>query len=210
MSWEPYFASPRSQIAKPMHDLCDPLDHRLSNVWNDLQELTLEINLAHQTGRYLSPHVFQEILISALYRLQTLQFPPCDLHEIFRIAMIAFSATIFTTCQDTSSQYGCIAVGLRQALLTLETLQQDDRQLRLSLWVVMIARVSVLGDSNDRLGLLPHLLKVLQALHLKSWNDIRQVLKGFIWVNVAHDERAKSFVDGVLGSIPNTEIAVTV
>ncbi|RVX71999.1 hypothetical protein B0A52_04597 [Exophiala mesophila] len=203
MSQEPYFASSRSQSAKPMHEMCDPVDHRLSNVWNDLEELSLEINLAHQTGRYLSPHVFQEILISAHYRLQTLEFAPCNLHELFRVTMMAFSATMFISCQDPSAHYGCVAMGLRQALLKLDTLQEDDRQLRLSLWVIMIARVSVLDQRSETAGLQNRLLKVMKALRLTSWHETRQVLKGFLWVNLAHDQTAKSFVDGALNSVAN-------
>jgi hypothetical protein len=71
------------------------LDTRLHNTLRDLHSFSCISNLAYQTTRKLSPEIYNEMMISILYRLTHLSFESDPLQETVRIGLLAFSSTIF-------------------------------------------------------------------------------------------------------------------
>lgn len=177
--------------------MCNSPDIRLVNVWLDLGELTKAINLAHQTQRKLSPWLFQEALISVQYRLQHLTYDVDDKPEALRLAMLAFSTTMFFKAEAVPLNYVYLAHKLR-AVLSLIGEDASTDWSRLCLWLIFVGRVSVLDSAEDLLLLQRQFLKINLALRLTRWSEARQILKGFMWVDFIHNGAGEDFFYGAL------------
>lgn len=200
LSWEPYLVDPRkASTTTPVQTFCAAPDIRLVNVWRDLREFAMAINLAHQTQRKLSPSLFQEALISVQYRLQHLAYDGLDKHEILRVALLAFSASIFLEIHAASVPLRHLAGQLRTLLQSVQQETNTEWQ-KLILWLTYVGRISVLDCPEDLGWLKEQSLNATRAIGPKSWVETRQILKSLVWVDVVHDEAGKRFFDDVMTS----------
>lgn len=168
-------------------------------MWLDLREFVKAINLAHQTGRNISTELFQEALISLQYRLQCLTYNIQDLQETVRLSMLALSTSIFLEKDGIELRCTALAEELRTALQLVQYSANTD-YLKLTLWLLVIGRVSVLDSPEDSCWLKAKLSTTSQALGLLSWKEARLVLKTFIWMDAMHDEPGKIIFDDAIRS----------
>ncbi|CAG9988221.1 unnamed protein product [Clonostachys byssicola] len=194
--WKPSLAQPmKTSTVTPIHTVCSNPDIRLVNVWLDLQDFTNKLNMAQQTRQKLASKEFQEILISLQYRLQCLVYERHDVQEIIRHVMLACSTTLFMKPMDLPAQCRPLAMQLRQDLGYLES-QDDKALLKLQVWSVCMSRASVLSTEGELPWLQNWLLKACQTLNISTWEETRQILKSFVWVDLIHDSIGQSFFEG--------------
>jgi hypothetical protein len=219
LTWKPYLADDGDNPSKsPFHPPWNPLlsnppgDIRLANIYLDLHEFTRSLNLAHQTGRNIPPVLFQEVLISAQYRLHHLAYDGNSSHddvvqEALRIAMLAFSAGLFLCghslhCRPPSV---CEAVVVRfWELLLGEAFRRSRGEnrmcLELKLCLLMLGRMSVLDRPGDRRRIDEEISSTTRRLGPATWPGVRSVLKGFLWVDFLHDGPGERiFFDSIEG-----------
>lgn len=77
--WKLYLVDPAKALVILGRTLVNAADIRVVNVWLDLRDFTVSVNLAHQTGRKIAPVLFQEVLISVQYRLYHLAYGTHDM-----------------------------------------------------------------------------------------------------------------------------------
>jgi hypothetical protein len=175
---------------------CNP-DPRMVNIWHDLHEFSRAANIAAQTGRKLEPDLLQEVMVSVQYRLLNLQYDDKDTHELLRVAMLAYSATIlpllFSQFGAASHlSYPSLHSCLERSLITLERLSNE--KLKALLWLLVMVGISVLDNTLINL----QLVHTLQVLNLSSWDEILVILKGFLWVDILHGEQAKKLLSNTI------------
>ncbi len=175
-----------------MHALCAVPDTRLANVWMDLRDFCMAINLASQTQQKVKVQLYQEVLVSAQYRLQFLSYDSGDEHEMLRAGMLAFTTTLFFEIHGVPVKYVKLARHLKVLLRTLEQ-RNDDEWLKMTLWLLFTARVSVMRGPEDGLWFQKRLLQTKQALRLTTWAETREILKDYLWVGVINDEAGRAF-----------------
>jgi hypothetical protein len=197
ISWNAYLAGPDKLYTTPIQTTCKMPDIRLVNVWIDLREFVKAINLAHQTGRNLSTELFQEALISLQYRLQCLAYSIQDLQENFRLSMLALSTSMLLEKDGLELRCTALAKELRTALQLIEC-DVNNYGLKLTLWLLVVGRVSVLASPEDSCWLKAKISTTSQALGLASWKEARLVLKTFIWIDAMHDEPGKIIFDDAM------------
>lgn len=185
ISWKPYLANVSKSLPPPWQSLVSAPDIRLVNVFLDLREFTTSINLAHQTQRKIPPSLFQEVLISVQYRLQHLSYAINDKQETLRLAMLAFSTTLFLEAHSAPLYCKSLSCLLREALRVLGQ-GNDCTELELKLWLFFVGRISILNLPEDQSWLEARVLKINEALGLTTWAEVRSVLKGFLWVDIVH------------------------
>ncbi|KAB5542961.1 hypothetical protein GE09DRAFT_1289600 [Coniochaeta sp. 2T2.1] len=210
LAWKPYLADPAtSPRTYPWRDLFDSSDIRLVNIYLDLSEFTRSLNLAHQTKRKIGPPaLFQEVLISAQYRLHHLSYPSHDIQETLRLAMLAFSASLFLSAPHSphtrpvlDCNKGLAAAFADSLLLRVLERKKDDRRdpcLELDLCLAFLGRVmvSVLDLAEQQRSQLGETIaRTAPALGLTAWTEVRRVLKRFLWVDVIHDEPGRRIFD---------------
>jgi hypothetical protein len=190
-SWEPYLAkSKRLATTTQLDVLFKTVDERLMNLWLDLRELATAIDLAHQTRRRLSPVLFQETLLSVLYRLEGLAYDVHDRSEILRKTLLVFATTTFLFTGVTVHRQD-LAKELEQFLHS-SNLWRDKQSLELSLWIIYVVGPG-LDISHDRAWLYRKMLQTSRVLNLHSWPESRRLLKSFLWVDVVKNRSGEDF-----------------
>jgi len=188
----PVFVSP-SQVLRG--------DKRLESIWCDLASFCHAANLAFQTGRKMNPNLFQEVLISAMYRLLFLRLPDSDNKsdqttcvKALHLAMIAFSVTVLLQAQGTEIHFGNLSSHLRNAILRLDV---DDRSQRsMHLWILVVADISAVTD-EDHHWILSLLQQLLLPNGVSTWTEMRVLLKNFLWIDTIHDKGGKGLFDQI-------------
>jgi hypothetical protein len=202
LTWKPYLADPAKAPAIPWKTLVEAPDIRLVNVWLDLREFIVSVNLAHQTKRNISPGLFQEVLISVQYRLHHLAYSSHDRQETLRLSMLALSASLLLGVHSLHSRpLHCVQLeaGLRESVQAFDQ-ASSKAFLELKLWLVYLGRMSVLDLPEDQPWLAQNLRRTTRALGLTTWVEVRSVLKGLLWVDIFHDEAGERIFNSAKSS----------
>ena len=170
------------------------IDERLMNVWLDLRELTTAVDIAHETRRRLSPVLFQEALLSVLYRLERLAFDIQDRNEILRKTLLIFATTTFLDSDLVSVTHHDLIRSLRQTF-DLLNLNNDQQSLELSLWVIYVVAAGH-NIAHELAWLYQNVLQTSRTLGLHSWSESRQLLKSFLWVDAVRNEAGENLFNG--------------
>jgi len=195
--WEPYIAKKMSCESPPKHFA--GLDTKLFYIWADLREFTRSANLAFQTGQKMDGVLFQEILVSIQYRLLLLDVNTGSLNEAIYIGILAFATNVFLQKQGLALRFDNLSAQLQDCILGLQGLE-DDCLLEFKVWLLFVARMSIVVESKD-CWLETELKKTLDALSLTSWETVRGMLKGYLWIGVMHDKSGKNaFGDAITSS----------
>lgn len=197
ISWNSYL--PRSASAPQntaVHLLCgdsDP-DPRMVNIWLDLYEFSRAANIATQTRRKLETDLLQEVMISVQYRLSHAEYDNDDVHELLRIVLLAYSTIIFPSifCHFgvPPISYPSLSKCLDGVLIKFKKPSKNIS--KVLLWLLVIIRIQVLDNALIE----DQLFQTVQALNLTSWDEILPILKGFLWVDVLHEEKARCIFEG--------------
>lgn len=205
LTWNPYLADPAKSPTTTWHSLVEAPDIRLVNVWRDLRDFAVSVNLAYQTQRKIAPVLFQEVLISAQYRLHHLAYGRHEVQEALRLAMLILSASLFLSVHSIHPrplQCKHLEDALRASLQAFaET--GSKAYLELRLWLACICGMSLSDGPQDRRWLEQYILRTTKALGLTTWVEARAVLKGFLWVDITHDKAGET----ILSSARSSDVA---
>lgn len=194
LSWEPYLVkSKRLPTSKQLDALFQMIDERLMNVWLDLRELATAVDLAHQTRRRLSPVLFQETLLSVLYRLERLAYDVHDRNETLRKSLIVFATTTFLHTGSVTVHHRDLARKLEQSFDS-SYFCGDEESLELSLWIIYVVGLG-LDVLQDRTWLYRAMLQTCHALEIHNWSEIRKLLKSFLWVDIVKNVSGEDFLN---------------
>jgi hypothetical protein len=67
------------------------------------------------------------------------------------------------------------------------------------LWPFMVGGLSIFSTLDDK-WLKDSLQEHLDMCHIKSWNELRDVLKSRMWISALHDKPGKDIFHSVLES----------
>ncbi|KAK0111454.1 hypothetical protein ONS95_001811 [Cadophora gregata] len=172
-------------------------DTNMLAVYSDLQEFSRAANLAAQTGRKLEPDLLQDVMISIQYRLLHLKYENSDPHELLRVIMLDYSATVLLLLFCQFGAYVWLNFPSLQVCLRIhvQTGSSNERS-RVWLWLLVVVGLSQLDcDMKD---LESYLACTVRDLGLKSWKDVLVVLKSFLWIDVLHSERGKALLTDIV------------
>ena len=134
-------------------------------------------------------------MISVQYRLLHLQYGEDDVHELLRVVMLAYSTTIFPLLffqfGATPLSYSSLPSYLRRFLIIPE--QTSSEKLKAMLWLLVVVRISILDDELIDF----QIFQAVQALDLNSWDEVLVTLKGFLWIDILHNEQTKRLIDKI-------------
>lgn len=200
---EPYLSSLRADVgrstASPLAIMCSNghSNARLQAVYDDLRAFAQHVNLASQTNHKLLPQFFQDALINLSYRLLHLDAISCDCGcETVRLVMLALSCSVLLHVQDEDrSRYHMLAMQLQTTLSSLEAdvpnESQDAEWLQTGLWLNVASILSVLDKPEDTASAKQRIQRKCRALNVKSWPQLRHLMKNFVWVEALHDSTGK-------------------
>jgi hypothetical protein len=163
------------------------VDKRLNIVLRDLHTFSCISNLAYQTTRKVSPDLYNEIMISILYRLTHLSFKSDPIQEAIRIGLLAVSSTIFMQRHFMEHPYDHLLNLYRNALFKLSEITDLELPIPIVLWLTMLFHVVAHKEPSPADGLSVWLDKAILGANIDSWPQAREILRSIVWVDFIHD-----------------------
>jgi hypothetical protein len=174
------------------------LDIRLHNALRDLHAFSCISNLAYQTTRKLSPEIYNEMMISILYRLTNLSFESDPMQEAIRSGLLAFSSTIFMQRHFMEQPYDHLLNLYNNAVFKLLESTDIDLPIPIVLWLTIFSLVVEHKESPpaDWLGVWLH--KTILRAGIDSWSQAREILGSIMWVDFVHNRLGKQVFEAAM------------
>jgi len=170
-----------------IHDFVDTLDPKLANSWKDLHAFSCLSNLAYQTTRKLSPDIYNEMMISILYRLTHLSFKDEPLQEAIRNGLLTFSSTIFMTRRYMQQPYEHLFNLFSTALFKLCQSTSIIVPRPIMLWLMVLYRVVAYKEPSPEDWPSVWLDKAVSLTRVDTWPEAHSILNSVMWVDFVHD-----------------------
>lgn len=206
ISWKPFLPPPSPHQTSQLTTI-PTYDSKLAHIYTDLQTFSITTNLAFQSTNKISPTLFQEILISTQYRLSFLEYPYNFIEHILRLALLVFSTTIFLQTRGIRTRFQPLSAQLRTAVVG-DRFRELEWQLRV--WILVMAAIVAVTEEDD-FWILPLLRKEIKDhVELRHWEDLRRVLKRFLWIDVLHDPDGKMVCEKIFAGSESADAALCV
>ena len=164
-------------------------------VWWTLQDFCSLINGAVEAKRKLPESILLDLMISAVYPLVRGEFAPDPVDEAFRLGLLTFCSHVLLkgpharlpflhlqSSYKTSIRYSAHTAGLSSHTL---------------LWLLMIGAIAgfILEDSDSEESI--YFREALVTCSIQSWQDLRDLLKSYFWIDILHDVPGQKIYDFV-------------
>ncbi|KAJ4229148.1 hypothetical protein NW759_003871 [Fusarium solani] len=214
LSWSSYLppqAPKKTQTAyEASSDLLNflaSLDARLRLVWDDLKTYSQSANMAAHGGLDMDTLLYQEVMVSAHYRLIRLRFELGTINKTICLALLAFASSVFLQGGGVWIRHEHLYRQLKKSFAVTKD-RKDDLPPQVKLWLSVFC-VAFDAHKPGRSWLRSGLAELLQTQGLRSWDEVRALLKSVLWVNKIHDAIARDFVEEMLGAAENGSRAVS-
>lgn len=170
------------------------VDLQLIEVWEAMYQFCFTINLAATIGQKIPKELLLDTMASVMYRLISMTFGNGSVDEAIRLGLLAFSSNVFLQRRDLRLPYFHFPTRYKSCLMSFDF--SDVHHFPLLLWLLVIGSISVLSKDDD-LWIKRWLRKILEFRKAQSWNDMQDILKSYMWIEMLHDEPAKMLYDSV-------------
>jgi hypothetical protein len=168
----------------------------LAAIWQGINHFCCLINAVAEKRIKLGNQILLNAMISVIYPLLQMNFPADSVDEAFRLGLLAFSSHIFLDRKGVRLPHYFISRNYRACFDTLDKLEGDLSQV--SLWFLMIGAISIFKqNTNKHTWLRYYLRKNASRSKITSWNQLREMLKAFPWIDVLHDGAGKEFFETI-------------
>lgn len=128
-------------------------------------------------------------MASVMYRLLNLEFDFGSLDETVRLGLLGFCAQVFLQWSRVKLPHHHLAKAYKDCLLSL----REAIPPQMSLWLLLVGYIS-LFPKEDEQWLKPWIQTIFHLCGAASWNEVRVILKGYLWIDFVQDEvGAKAF-----------------
>ncbi|OAP60523.1 hypothetical protein AYL99_05525 [Fonsecaea erecta] len=176
-------------------NLLDKMDASLVEAWRVMERFCSIVNLAVETQRMLSPPLLYDTMASVMYRLLHMKFESGSVDEAVRLSLLGLTYHIFLQWQYLKLPYVYFPTIYKSCLLDPKLMGVASAQFML--WFLMVGAVSTFTTS-DHPWLKDCVREHADKCQVKSWNEMRTVLKSFMWIGLLHDKPGKDVFDSVL------------
>ncbi|KAF2670596.1 hypothetical protein BT63DRAFT_478723 [Microthyrium microscopicum] len=211
ISWVSYLAPPNTPITTVLAQ-----NPELAAIYADLVAFARLANIALQTGTKINPLLFQEILISSMYRLLLLprttastnqpNASACDQTPIVRAlhtSLTATAANVFLQTGAIGMRFATLSAHQRRDICALDESAIDEEK-EMRIWMLVIARITAVDDSDDE-WIMSRLSALLRSVKKSEWKEIRTMLKSFIWMDLVHDGPGQECTKAALAWTDDTD-----
>ena len=174
-------------------EVAELIDAGLAGAWSVMRRFGLLVNLGTQTQRLISTKVINETMTSVMYRLLYMRYPSGSLNEGVRLILLAYCYHGFLQWRDVKLPCPHLQNVFREGTLALQ--QNGEVSARFILWMLMVGAVSIFDVQKDEW--LGATLRYHARSQQRSWTEVQDILKSFLWIPLLDDEPARSIWDSL-------------
>jgi hypothetical protein len=165
----------------------------LQQAWTAMIRFCSAINYAVKRGRRLPKEVLLSNMGSVMYRVVRIKHELNPVDGIIRLGLLAFSSHVLLRVRNVPSPHTYLPNLYRDRLLDLPPEQIPLLSL---VWLLMVGHISLFTPADDH-WLLSWLRGCLTRLEVNNWDELRDKLKGLLWIDALHDTPGKAIFDTV-------------
>lgn len=172
------------------------VDQDLAAAWIVMAEFCQVINRTAESQHRIATETFLLTMASVIYRLLDMtKFKANSTEEAIRLGLLAFSSSVFLQWKQLGLSYNYLATTYRERLAESRCQNVPPKLL---LWLLVVGAVSVFGCEDEK-WLRPRLRANIDSIGgLKSWTDVQDVLKSFMWIGLVLDEPGIEVFDSAM------------
>lgn len=168
------------------------VDNNLATAWKVMRRFCLLVNLSTQTQRLMNAEIIHETMVSVMYRLLHMRFANDSIDEAVRLGLLAFSHHVFLQWHDVRLPYSHFPNAYQCCMV--ELLLAEEAPSQLMLWLLMTGATSIFNTS-DEAWLKESLRYHIDGCQAKTWKEVREILKLFMWIELLDDHPGKRIFD---------------
>lgn len=143
----------------------------------------------------VSLEIILDTMASVMYRLLQMDFETDSGDEVIRLGLLSLSYHIFLQWCDGESAYLYFPSTYKNCLLDPNLTSRFPSQI--IIWLLTVGGISIFTTSDDT-WLKHSLQEHIVICKLKSWSEMRGILKSFMWIDLLHDKPGKDIFDSIL------------
>jgi hypothetical protein len=190
MSWEPHLdntillespVAPDTMSSEVRH-FVDGMDHRLRNIFADLQAFGSVANKLVNSRRKLRPDLFQEIMLSIQYRLMLLEYDTEEqpIEEAIRLGLLSFQTSVFIQMKAIRVKYDYIMVRLKTSLSHFPETTPGLADLKL--WIHLMAAIALYDPEQTWIE-----EGICRLTAGRPWEEVYVAMRSIMWLDLVHD-----------------------
>lgn len=161
----------------------DDVADELSRIWENMSEFCSLINFVADSKQRVSEETLLKAVSSIMYRLINMKFGAGTSDEAIRLGLLTFSCSVFLQWQRLGLSFPPLVSAFRDCLMTIDSQQMPPH---LVLWLFMVG-ATLLFDASDDWWLKPALRVKMSECDIRSWSEMRHLLKSNLWIDFIHD-----------------------
>jgi hypothetical protein len=166
----------------------DDIEETVVVLWKAMKDFFARVNRATKSKRKLPELTLVQATTAFMYRLLHTGFTPDSLDEAVRLALVAICCRAFLEPPTLSIQNTTIPRAYRYSLLQVDRLAKAYPNVQL--WLFMVGAVCLFGES-DHVWLFPRIRSGMEMVGVRTWNELVDSMKKFIWVDILFNQRAR-------------------
>ena len=169
------------------------IDAGLAGAWSVMRRFGLLVNLGAQTQRLIPTKVINETMTSVLYRLLCVRYLPGSLDEGVRLVLLTYCYHGFLQWGDIKLPCPHLQNAFKEGTLALQ--RSGEVSARFMLWMLMVGAVSIFDVQKDEC--LGATLRRHARSQQRSWTEVQDILKSFLWIPLLDEKRGRSIWDSL-------------
>lgn len=109
-----------------------------------------------------------------------------DLYEATRLATVIYSLLVVYPISAQTAPFSTLATLLRRELFVLVLSNRPYEELALISWILVMGCIAAI-DTDERSWFVYALNNVSHSLSLVEWDDLKHILKQFLWLDTTND-----------------------
>jgi hypothetical protein len=177
----------------------------LRTIWDTLSSFCAFVNRANIDQQKISKELFLDTMASVMYQLSSMVHLSGLPDEVFRLAMLVFSAQTFLQWRDLRVPMNWL-ISEYMRLMVLTTLRGTaSTNPRTSLWMMTILRLALpSAPSKESKFLDVQLASTLSSCNIGNWDDVKLCLGSHLWIDIICDEPGRKMYERIFAQRPLT------
>lgn len=125
-----------------------------------------------------------------------MDFEADSFEETLRLGLLAFSSNVFLMWQSIKLPYHYFPASFRDCLVNINALDAV-RSSRLLLWLLMVGSITIFTEADDDAWLKPWLRLHMDDCKVRSWDQLQDVLRSFLWIDMLHDTPGRAVFESL-------------
>ncbi|KAF2165715.1 hypothetical protein M409DRAFT_24005 [Zasmidium cellare ATCC 36951] len=168
----------------------------LIQLWLTMHHFATLINNATSAGHKLPEELMLETMAAVMHRLLDMTFEDSSVEEAVRLGLLAFCSQAFLPWMSVKLPFDMFPqayVRCMEAVTTSGSITPG-----LAMWLLTIGSIALFSPGCVNDSMQSSLRGIIVGSGVKCWEDMRGILKGYLWLDLIFDDVAATLLRNMM------------